>query len=249
MPSEQPPDDEKEDEEGDDDAVTDSDSSSNHDWSDTEESENDEPLEPAQAIDRETRRKERDRALAAAGLILNEDIKPPPRPRRPAPATPRRRAPRPPKALPPVPADDPAEAAAADDAFGRYEAYKQSQSNNNRLSVASFDTTSTTQTFPAPISPSQSSQENRSYSHILNFLGRRAPGSEDKDNKRPVISGPILQQPDSDGRENSPAFGSSWTTLIDRSVLEDIPKAERRRQEVRVHSNIGTSSHFILGDI
>lgn len=216
----------------DDDSGTETDESSDHTWSDSDESDN-EHVDPSHATDRESRRRERERILAVAGLILKEDAKPPSRQSRPAPAKPRRRAPKPPKALPPVPLEDVSELAAVDDAFGRYEAYKQAQSTTNRLSIASFDTASNSQTFSSPATPSQSIQETRSYSHLLNFLGRRSTALDEKDkDRRLVISGPILQTPDSIGRENSPAFGSSWTTLIDRSVLEDIPKNERRRQEV-----------------
>jgi actin cytoskeleton-regulatory complex protein PAN1 len=178
--------------------------------------------------EREAREHERQLVLEAAGLVVNQDVKPPPRPRkrRPAPAAPDRSSvisiSSAHKDLPPVPSLEPVDhAARLDDAFDRYEAFKQTQGdiNLNRLSVASTNDTLP----PSPKSPvvslaPSSSSDGRGYSHLLSFLGRsRSPIN---DVERPTISTlnislPILNSPDMPSRENSPAFGSvSFPTLL-----------------------------------
>ncbi|KAJ7041981.1 hypothetical protein C8F04DRAFT_1077868 [Mycena alexandri] len=190
------------------------------------------------------REHERQLVLEAAGLIVQKDVKPPPRPvrrrssgqarRRPPPAAPDRTSVwsssssvSAPKELPPIP--EPDAATRLDDAFDRYEAYRGH--HQNRLSVASVETN------PPPASPTSpsmmtasSSEGGKSYSHLLHFLGRKTPVEVER---RPTISAPILQTPENGGgsRANSPAFGSSWASLVDKSALEGIPNQERRRQE------------------
>jgi hypothetical protein len=181
----------------------------------------------------EARELERQRVLAAAGLIVKHDAKSPPRPpartkslrtHRPAPAAPDR-----PslvhqvstdRDLPPVPVDEspmpPEPILRVDDAFDRYEAYKQNQ--GNRVSIASsYDTgPSSPGATSFSLSPTLSREESRShgYSGLLNFLGRRTPGAE-SDRRSNIsglsISGPIISGPISSSRENSPAFGSVRT--------------------------------------
>ena len=219
--------------------------------------------------DWEVREKERQRVLEAAGLILNEDVKPPPRlerarstrKRRPPPAAPRRSSiisnSLVSKDLPPVPDSEPSPAdhsTRLDDAFDRYEAFKQQTPTSNRLSIASSFETAHSSLSGSPVvslAPSTSGLskdgEGRSYSYLLNFLGRKTPGSDGLEKRTLTISSPIMNNPDSPSRENSPAFGSvsvlnlcilstdlvvkSWASLVDKSVVQELPKEERRRQE------------------
>lgn len=219
--------------------------------------------------DWEAREKERQRVLEAAGLIVNEDVKPPPRlervrsirKRRPPPAAPQRLSTisnySVSKDLPLIPDSEPSPAdhsTRLDDAFDRYEAFKQQTPNSNRLSIASSFETAQSSPSGSPavsLSPSTSGvskdSDGRSYSYLLNFLGRKTPGSDGPEKRTLTISAPIINNPDSPSRENSPAFGSvsvlnpyapntdlvvkSWASLVDRSVVEELPKEERRRQE------------------
>ncbi|KAF7972256.1 hypothetical protein HWV62_18572 [Athelia sp. TMB] len=181
----------------------------------------------------EAREKERQRVLEAAGLIVTQADKPPPRlervrsarQRRPAPAAPQRNSAASvsttsTKELPSVPerVSSPVDSTRVDDAFDRYEAFKHTQGApaNNRLSVASsFETAPST---PAEASPAVSlapstSGEHRPYSNLLHFLGRKTPANETSDRKL-TISGPIMDSPGSPARENSPAFGSAIFELI-----------------------------------
>lgn len=176
---------------------------------------------------REAREKERQRVLEAAGLIVTLEVKPPlrlervrsGRQRRPPPVAPYRsldvsNSSTPVKDLPSVPERDnsPIDSVRLDDAFDRYEAFKQTQGNtNNRLSVASsFETALST---PAESSPAASlapsiSGENRPYSNLLHFLSRKTPANEAPEKKMLTISSPIMNLPEGLLRENSPAFGS-----------------------------------------
>lgn len=176
--------------------------------------------------DWEAREKERQRVLEAAGLVVNEDIKPPPRlervksarKRRPPPAAPQRSSiisdASSSKDLPPVPERDnsPTDTSTRlDDAFDRYETFKQTH-NSNRVSVASSFETAPTSPGGSPaisLAPSMSKDgEGRSYSHLLHFLGRRTPANEGPERRTLTISAPIMNQSESPSRENSPAFGS-----------------------------------------
>lgn len=197
--------------------------------------------------DWEAREKERQRVLEAAGLIVNEDVKPPPRlerarsarKRRPPPAAPQRSSvisnSSASKDLPPVPEPEPSPTVdhftRVDDAFDRYETFKQQAQqtpNSNRLSVASsFETAQSSLGGSPAVSQAPSTSglskdgEGRSYSHLLNFLGRKTPGSDGPEKRTLTISAPILNNPDSPSRENSPAFGSVSLHVISASAFAD----------------------------
>lgn len=191
-----------------------------------------EPSEEQHRLEREAREAERQRVLEAAGLIVKKDG------RRPPPRIPRvSKGHRPPPAIPdrssivsdtskdlPIVPDEAENAIRLDDAFERYEAFKFSQSQSspstNRLSAASFDAVSSS-TAPSPTATQASlsripneSTDGRSYSSLLNFLGRsRTPGNETE--RRPnltisaPISGPIMNRGSSPvTRESSPGFGT-----------------------------------------
>ncbi|KAJ4490290.1 hypothetical protein J3R30DRAFT_3278216 [Lentinula aciculospora] len=218
-------------------------SDSDTDYHSFEDSDGEEIIEETQE-EREARREhERQMVLEAAGLIVKKDVKPQPRPpkrgRRPPPAAPQRQSVSSisSKDLPAIPefhVQDP-EPTPLDDAFERYEAFRlaQSDTGNNRLSVASFDTAISSPTTSVTMSSATSKDgENRSHSGIFHFLGR-SKTPVDNDRRTLVISAPILSNPPSEdsARANSPAFGSSWASLVDKSALEGIPPNERRRQE------------------
>ncbi|KAJ7221504.1 hypothetical protein GGX14DRAFT_492415 [Mycena pura] len=191
--------------------------------------------------DSEAREHERQLVLEAAGLIVKKDVQPPPRPRskrqaprRPPPAAPDRSSvvSASSKELPSLPELD--VAAGLDDAYDRYESFR---GHHQRLSVASVETY---QTSPTPSSPSMvsmsptPSEGGRGYAQLLHFLGRKTPNEGDRAvDRKATISAPILQTPENGGvsRANSPAFGSSWASLVDKSALDGIPTSERRRQE------------------
>jgi hypothetical protein len=217
-------------ESGDEDSDTESDSS---DYLSFDESDS-ENVYPETKAEREARAHERQLVLEAAGLIVTQHDKPPPAlvrarsyKRRPAPLAPHKRSVPSPvspiKELPPVPqvAEDPEpelidHAQRLDDAFDRYESFKNSQHASNRMSIAS---TLSGETFPSSpamsTSPSRErDSEGKSYSHFLNFLGRsRTPEEKEKEKERSTsklnISAPIIQgSGESDpGRAGSP-FGS-----------------------------------------
>lgn len=191
-----------------------------------EDSEDEDDMQDQTDSDWEAREKERQRVLEAAGLIVNHDVKPPPRLERARSARQRRPPPLAPqrssvasntsiKDLPPVPERDhsPVDSITRlDDAFDRYEAFKQMQGVSNRLSVASsFETAASTAPESPVVSLAPSTSQNgehRTYSHLLNFLGRRAPSNDNHERKTLTISSPILNRSESPSRENSPAFGS-----------------------------------------
>lgn len=237
--------------------------------------------EESRRQDREARSAERQRVLEAAGLIIKQEAQPPPRParrtstrrtsrrRRPAPAVPDR-SPRlpssPHKELPPVPdTESPNNSLRLDDAYERYEAFRQSHLSTNRLSIASVESSSspTSASFvsmtPTVSDPGEVTRS-QSHSSFLHFFGRRTPANDgEQPSTRPTISAPILQREPSPSPEADAAFGSvghtdstcrtvfsdrvvfqSWASLVDKSALEGIPTGERRRQEV------SEPSHHIL---
>ncbi|OBZ75962.1 Actin cytoskeleton-regulatory complex protein pan1 [Grifola frondosa] len=210
---------------------------------DDEEEEEIEQSEDARQREHEARALERQRVLEAAGLIVKTEAHPPPRPvrarshrkRRPPPAVPGRpygTTHSPSKDLPPLPdADIHEHSLRLDDAFERYEAYRQSHSNDNRLSTVSVESLSS---FMSPLTPSLShspsmENEGKSHSSFLGFFGRKTPANDGETRTMPVISAPILQRESSP--ESDSTFGSSWASLVDRSALDGIPITERRRQE------------------
>jgi actin cytoskeleton-regulatory complex protein PAN1 len=187
-------------------------------------SEGENDIEDGTDADWEAREKERQRVLEAAGLIVNQDVQPPPRLARARSARQRRPPPIAPhrssiisnssvKDLPSIP-DSPVDGSPRlDDAFNRYELYKHTQGASNRLSVASsFETALSSPGGSPAISLAASISkdvESRPKSHLLGFLGRRTPANDGSEKRTLTISGPIMNQPDSPSRENSPAFGSA----------------------------------------
>ncbi|KAF8589690.1 hypothetical protein K439DRAFT_300209 [Ramaria rubella] len=229
--------------------------------SESEESEQGQSEEQRQA-EYEARELERQRVLSAAGLIVKHDHKTAPRPpprtkslrtHRPAPATPHRLSQieksRPDRDLPPVPVEDdvpPAELILhVDDAFDRYETFKINL--GQRSSTASASSYETGPSSPGASSFSKDETRSHSYSSLLNFLGRRTPGN-DSDKRLNLsnltISAPILNGSKNPSRESSPAFGSSWSSLVDKTALDGIPPDERRRQEV-IFELIATESAYV----
>ncbi|KAG8968021.1 hypothetical protein FRC03_008886 [Tulasnella sp. 419] len=141
-----------------------------------------------------------------------------------------------------------------EDAYDRYEAFK-----NQRMSL-SLDTSVSTPISPATtlapsaisysssLSGSLAESRHVSGSGFLHSLFGRSttPNPPQGDGKfggsglkagGVTISGPIplgtdkITAPEAIERENSPVFGASWSSLVDKDVLEGIPTAERRRQE------------------
>ncbi|KAI6037368.1 hypothetical protein PISMIDRAFT_690759 [Pisolithus microcarpus 441] len=143
------------------------------------------------------------------------------------------------------------------DAFERYETYKKMHGGQslaaNRMSASSFDTTSSlafSSLSPSPaksLSPSLRDREQERggesrKSHCPSFLGRRTRSSTpdiDRERNIPIISGPIHTSVSHTAavpgdlhnvmtRESSPAFGTSWASLLGRTALEWIPTVERK---------------------
>ncbi|KAJ3879158.1 hypothetical protein F5051DRAFT_403673 [Lentinula edodes] len=238
----------------DDDAASDA-SNSDTDYHSFEDSDGEENSEETHE-EREARREhERQMVLEAAGLIVKKDVKPPPRPpkrkRRPPPIAPRTQSVSSisSKDLPKIPESmQGPEPTPLDDAFERYEAFRLTQSGagNNRLSVASFDTALSSPTTSVTMSTSPSKDgETRSHSGIFHFLGR-SKTPVDSDRRTLTISAPILSSLSNEdsARSNSPAFGSSWASLVDKSALDGIPSHERRRQEA-IFELIATENAYV----
>jgi actin cytoskeleton-regulatory complex protein PAN1 len=178
---------------------------------------------------KETRERERQLVLEAAGLVVNQDVKPPSKQkRRPAPPIPSSRH----KDLPLVP-DPEAEPgrevenvdheASLDDAFARYESFRNDQSNLNRLSVISTDS-GTLPSSPTPTILSMShthsggGESSSRYGHFLQFLksGNKTLERNPKSAATLNISAPIMslsvsnqstEQDVPSTRSNSPSFG------------------------------------------
>jgi hypothetical protein len=162
----------------------------------------------------------------------------------------------------PPPQDDAESITYVDDAYERYEAFKQNQ--HNRLSIASsFEVvpspTVTSPTLSVAVSMSKTdSNEGRFSDKLWDFLGRSKTPEERRTNL--TISGPILtREPSPVTCENSAAFGAvshdrgpdirafahfskSWASLVDKSALDGIPPHERKRQEVCRRAYGGTHS-------
>lgn len=173
----------------------------------------------------EARELERQRVLEAAGILVKkvDDNEPPVRrrsvrKRRPPPETPNRlsvASASSEKDLPPTPNSLVDHALQIDDAFERYEAYRQSK--NYRLSMSSIDTTGP----PSPgVPPSLSTTASKdggelrsSHSTIFNFFtgGRSKTPNSEQDKPRLQISSPIIKNGNStdlSGNEESAAFGT-----------------------------------------
>ncbi|KAH9483528.1 Actin cytoskeleton-regulatory complex protein pan1 [Psilocybe cubensis] len=251
---------------------SDSDSDSDSDYLSFDESDNEETA-TATTKDKEARERERQLVLEAAGLIVNRDVGPPPVrnrsvKRRPAPAAPKR-SPSFYKDLPALPQSEPepdvepiSHEARLDDAFARYEQFKNAQGNLNRLSVVSTDSGTNLPSSPATtvssMSPAQGQRESEGrYSHFLHFLtGSKSSSTEGERRSASTlnISAPIMNVSTSQGtpqdgpsRSNSPSFGmlldldgsllyQSWASLVDKDALDGIPPSERKRQEAFVSS-------------
>ncbi|EJU05869.1 hypothetical protein DACRYDRAFT_113893 [Dacryopinax primogenitus] len=153
-----------------------------------------------------------------------------------------------------------------DDAFQRYEEFRQRQPRN-RQSMAS---TISLETMPTPSSPgftplspvltvgsvnsigSATSQHAASRSDDLrsswaSFLNKIKPGSAGLGELRPppIISGPISAPiSGAASRENSPAFGTTWSTLVSKEALEGMPDRERKRQEA-IFELINTEDTYV----
>lgn len=181
----------------------------------------DQETEEQRRVEKEARASERERVLEAAGLIVRKDERRPPpkipRKHRSPPAVPDRLTiitqPDKHKELPSIPVtqDDTENMRFVDDAYERYEAFKQSQLN--RLSVASsFDVTPsptvTSPTLSAAVSVSKTdSNEGRFSDKLRDFLGRSKTPEERRTNL--IISGPILLTRESSPvSENPAAFGA-----------------------------------------
>ena len=187
--------------------------------------------------DRAARERERRLVLEAAGLIVHKDVGSPIRPRvksikrRPAPTAPDATRPRTrrlvskDKDLPPVPAiaDMETEAegnqmpepeltheARLDDAFARYEAFKNKQVDMNRLSVVSTESsiggapspTPSAVSIPVFLSTQSQNQSGRveaeggKYSNFLHFLSRsKTPDTEHRDARRKSAAGLVISSP------------------------------------------------------
>lgn len=186
--------------------------------------------------EREARALERQRVLEAAGLIITKsERKPPPRParrksshrRRPAPAVPvrprhKKHSSAASRDLPSLPESESRDTSLRlDDAYERYEAYKQSNAKLNRLSIVSVDSAvsapSPSPSFTLPRSPSVASTEHegRSHSHFLHFFGRKTPANDGETRVMPVISAPILQ----DREPGTPSASDSGFGTV--SLLKD----------------------------
>ncbi|CCO31616.1 hypothetical protein BN14_05662 [Rhizoctonia solani AG-1 IB] len=138
-----------------------------------------------------------------------------------------------------------------DDAYERYQAFRQSREGRASLPLieGAPSTNANTGIPPTPVSPSATisslpSATDSTKAAIKSFFGR---GSE-RDKPRaavtisaPVISAPINSTPE---RGPSPAFGMSWTSLVDKSVVEGIPDDERKRQEA-IFELIATESAYV----
>lgn len=189
--------------------------------------------EEQQQAEYAARELERQRVLVAAGLIVKHDATSAPRPpartkslrtHRPAPAVPNQSS-QPEKSspmrdLPPIPVDDDTGSGdpilRVDDAFDRYEAYKDKLAQ--RVSIASsYDTPTSPSASSMTLGPTLSRDESRghSYSGLWSFLGRRTPVPES--DKRSSIGGLTISGPITNGSipspESSPAFGSVSTCV------------------------------------
>ncbi|KAG9017136.1 hypothetical protein FRB90_001611 [Tulasnella sp. 427] len=152
-----------------------------------------------------------------------------------------------------------------EDAYDRYEAFRRRQqeppASGNRLSIVSTSSlesspvvsspTGTVFSIQAPsLAQSTSSSASEMARHgasafLHSFLGRKTPVPDKKTLtiSAPTISAPILNAGDIP-RTPSPAFGTSWSSLVDKDVLEGIPPAERKRQEA-IFELIVTESAYV----
>jgi hypothetical protein len=182
------------------------------------------------AGERQARERERQMVLEAAGLIVNQNVKPPPTASpsstaKVAPVVPRRRTVRKSdpylKDLPPLPDTEPMDhAARLDDALERFKSIKNKQLSDNRLSLISMDsvslpspTISTSSSIPP--STTRENEGQKRYSQFLQFLGgSKVQEQERKSISTLTISGPISGAPDDISRSASPKFGAVCTLFF-----------------------------------
>lgn len=237
----------------------DSDSSEYHSFDDEDD-------DDGSTNDRAARERERQLVLEAAGLIVQTDATGPLRrrstKRRPAPAPGRNRRTdeddlaTQEKVLPPIPQEDIetqfrtitpelmlSHEASLDDAYARYEAFKNRQVTPNRLSVVSIESAPSASGSPGTTSNVRESEGGR-YSGFLNFLRSKTPDIDVRETRRKSagtlnISAPINIQTSSAIHQNpeeefqhpdGASFGISWVSLVDKTVLDEIPARERKRQ-------------------
>jgi actin cytoskeleton-regulatory complex protein PAN1 len=194
------------------------------------------------------REDERKRVLEAAGLIIMHDTSTLP------PVPPRRRASKkrigrgkalPPvpklkkggsnnekRELPPPPPSSTDSILEADDAFSRYEQFKQQQPNTNRFSVVSVTSVETTPGSPPSISHSltpsvtRESDTGKTSNSLLSFFGlgsTQITASTSGERRTANISGPIITAVDpSISRENSPTLSFG---IVSNSFLRLVPSA------------------------
>ena len=220
---------------------------------DTELSEDEEMTEEQRQHEREQRELERIRVLEAAGLIIKQPAegKVPPAPPVRRRSTKKGRGPPqgapslpmtssdPERELPPLPPPSPR--ARLDDAYERYEAFKNreaaisSTANRDSMAFTTSDASSippssprmsitsgmgTVSLSPSPSMPPVQESKNSGYTSLLGFLSRsKTPGDEKKTLSVASISAPMISAPipvtamATPTRENSPAFGSVSVVL------------------------------------
>ncbi|KAH9053752.1 hypothetical protein EDB87DRAFT_1650194 [Lactarius vividus] len=221
--------------------------------SDSDSDEEEAMTEEERKLERETRAAERQLVLEAAGIVVvaakRDEMRPPPppprvsqRPRTPtAHERPKQHRPAP---APPTPTPQ-QQQPRIDDAYERYEAFKQQAS---RASVSSFEqllAASHHEHERGPSPPSSLAPSTSSYGSRFSQLLTRTRTPEAR--VVPTISAPILSASSSLGtpvQEDGPAFGSSWASLVDKSALEGLPGRERRRQEA-IFELIATEGAYV----
>ena len=167
----------------------------------------DEADDTQSAAEHQAREREKQMVLEAAGLIVNQNVKPPPTlspksTEKIAPVVPRRRSVRKSdpyiKDLPPLPDAEPMDhATRLDDALERFKSIKDWQLSNNRLSLISMESVSLpsptiSSTSSIPSSTARENEGQRKYSHFLQFLsGPKAHEPERRPISTLTISGPM----------------------------------------------------------
>ena len=182
------------------------------------------------ATELQAREREKQMVLEAAGLIVDQNVKPPPTvspktAEKVAPVVPRRRTVRKSdpyiKDLPPLPDAEPLDhATRLDDALERFKSIKDQQLSDNRLSLISMDSVSSpsptiSSTNSIPPSTARENEGQWRYSHFLQFLsGPKAQEQERKSISTLTISGPMSGVPDDRSSSASPKFGTVCRPII-----------------------------------
>ena len=181
------------------------------------------------ATELQAREREKRMVLEAAGLIVDQNAKPPPTAspkttEKVAPVVPRRRTMRKSdpyiKDLPPLPDAPLDHATRLDDALERFKSIKDQQLSNNRLSLISMDSVSSpsptiSSTSSIPPSTARENEGQGRYSHFLQFLsGPKAQEPERKSISTLTISGPMSGVPDDRSGSASPKIGTVCRPII-----------------------------------